>query len=159
VSRGNNVGKTPLSSPDQAPYPPAHSNLQSSGGGDESAAKLSAALLSRLHLRKLLYQATTKMRHRTKQDLDAAHRFLQRAVGELAAARASAGLGALQPRAGGGAEGDDDEAGWLELGFDRGLNSHLAPPAPPRVVKVRLAFVGWVRALIRAPSCVGALLL
>ena len=131
-----------------------------SGGGSQTAAedaKLAAALLARLHLRKLLYQAVTRMRQRTKQDLDAAHKCLLRASSELAAVRASAGLAApyggdsssSSSGDGGGPEDAAAAAAWAELGFDPTVNSHLAPPAPPRVVKVRtataLAFFVWGR--------------
>lgn len=67
------------------------------------------------------------MRQRTKQDLDAAAKCLGRAANELAAAKASAQLGSVD---------EGDQAAWGTLGFDPGLNSHLAPPAPPRVIKV-----------------------
>jgi hypothetical protein len=144
-----------------------------SGGGDEAGARLSAAIRARLHLRKLLYQAVSRLRQRTKQvggrgwsiprappgssfgrsaaacqgilppvappptprpaapaqDLDAAHKYLVRAASELAAVRASAALGVAPPSS-------SDDGAWPELGFDPGLNSHLAPPAPPRVLKV-----------------------
>lgn len=99
---------------------------QSSGSGEE---QLSRALLARLQLRKLLLQAVSRLRQRTKQDLDAAGKCLARAAGELTTVRASSSLGSIS----GG--GDDDDA-WAALGFDPTLNSHLAPPAPPRVVKV-----------------------
>ncbi|GBF89805.1 hypothetical protein Rsub_02975, partial [Raphidocelis subcapitata] len=117
-------------------------------GGDERNARLSAALLCRIHLRKLLYQAVSRLRGRTKQDLDAAAKCLARAATELAAARASAHLGSPHAHGsgsggggggGGGSGGSEDEeeddAVWAALGFDPGLNAHLAPPAPPRVVK------------------------
>ena len=68
------------------------------------------------------------MRGRTKQDLDAAAKHLARAASELVAVRASAALGAGAPNA------PDTE--WTPLGFDPAVNSHLAPPAPPRVVQV-----------------------
>ncbi|KAI8470361.1 MAG: Mak10 subunit, NatC N-terminal acetyltransferase-domain-containing protein [Monoraphidium minutum] len=98
-------------------------------GAGEADARLSAALLCRVQLRRLLHQAVARMRQRTKQDLDAASKLLSKAAAELAAARASA---ALADAGGGGGDG-----GWAALGFDAGLNSHLAPPAPPRIALSR----------------------
>ena len=101
--------------------------------GDDDA-RLSAAIVARLNLRKLLFTAGVRMRQRTKQDLDAAAKCLARAASERATVRASAHLGALQ------GAGVDDQA-WAALGFDPGLSAHLAPPAPPRVVTVRGGFL------------------
>ncbi|KAF8061133.1 NAA35 [Scenedesmus sp. PABB004] len=79
-----------------------------------------AALAARLQFRRLLLQGLVKLKRRQKQDLDQAAKLFLRAQGELAAVRASLGLGAAHVR----------------LGWDENINAHLVPAAPPRVVKM-----------------------
>jgi hypothetical protein len=83
-----------------------------------------AALAARLLFHKLLLQALVRLQQSTKPDLDAAAKLLQKARAELASIKASAGLGQS-----GGQSGD--------VGVDPGLNSHLTPAVPMRVVEVR----------------------
>jgi hypothetical protein len=99
-----------------------------------------AALASRLQFHKLLLQALVRLQQRTKPDLDAAAKLLQKARTELAAVKASAGLG---------------QSG--DLGVDPGLNSHLTPAVPMRVVEVRAWGGGgcnWCFFGLQAPAVV-----
>ena len=100
--------------------------LPVSSSSAQASSSPAAALVSRLQFHKLLVQAVQRLRKRSKSDLDLAAKLLLKAASELATIKATTHLAAGQA---------------VELmGYDPGLNSHLVPPVPPRVVEVRGLF-------------------
>eukprot|EP00877_Chromochloris_zofingiensis_P013766 jgi/Chrzof1/8643/Cz03g18200.t1 len=97
---------------------PTHSKQGPPGG--QRSSMLAAALVARLQFRKLLFQGISKLQRKQKQDLDMAHKLFLKALTELDNIRDSMHLASSDI-----------------LGFDESLNSHLDPPVPPRVVKVK----------------------